>query len=93
MILRDRWRLKRGAALRDRGHRDVEEIVVKSNEEWRCSQCGKLLGLQRGQRLHIRFGRSHEYLVSAPATGVCRGCGTLNQYPSTGDRGASSAAR
>ena len=48
-------------------------------QEWRCERCEKLLGVLNGGRIHIRFGRGHEYLVSFPATGVCRGCGTLNE--------------
>ena len=48
-------------------------------QEWRCARCGKLLGIWNGSRLHIRFTRGHEYLVSLPATTVCRGCRTLNE--------------
>ena len=51
------------------------------DHEWRCSQCGKLLGVLKEGRLHIRFARCHEYLVGFPATGTCRKCGTLNQCP------------
>jgi len=46
---------------------------------WRCSGCDKLLGVLNGERIHIRFSRGHEYLVGFPATGVCRGCGELNE--------------
>jgi len=49
--------------------------------EWRCTRCGKLLGLVEGERLHIRFARGHEYLVGFPATSVCRNCRTLNEVP------------
>ena len=47
--------------------------------EWRCTRCGKLLGLFEGERLHIRFARGHEYLVGFPATSICRSCRTLNE--------------
>lgn len=47
--------------------------------EWRCKQCGKLLGVVDGAHLHIRFTRGHEYLVGFPVTCVCRNCGTLNE--------------
>lgn len=47
--------------------------------EWRCTSCGKLLGVLNRDRLHIRFARGHEYLVGFPATTVCRGCRTLNE--------------
>jgi len=55
---------------------------MQGEREWRCTGCGKLLGMRRGERLHIRFARSHEYVVGLPATGVCRGCGTLNEQAS-----------
>ena len=48
-------------------------------KEWRCSSCGKKLGLLRDGRLHLKFARGHEYLVGFPATSVCRGCRTLNE--------------
>jgi hypothetical protein len=64
---------------------------MQSQHEWRCSQCGKLLGVLRDGRIHIRFSKSHDYLVSAPATGICRGCGTLNEHaliPASNTQGA-----
>ena len=51
----------------------------RGSTEWRCVCCGKLLGVCRDGRMHLRFARGHEYLVSLPATATCRGCGTLNQ--------------
>lgn len=56
--------------------------------EWRCTQCGKLLGQTKGDRLHVRFARGHEYLVGLPATCACRYCGTLNELRSLQDAGA-----
>jgi len=53
---------------------------MRTESEWRCKKCGKLLGLHTGTRLHIRYARGHEYLVGFPATGTCRGCGTLNDF-------------
>jgi phage FluMu protein Com len=49
--------------------------------EWRCTHCGRLLGVLGGNRLHIRFARGHEYIVGFPATSVCRGCRSLNELP------------
>lgn len=49
------------------------------DHEWRCDECGKLLGCRKGRRLHIRFSRGHEYLVGYPVTGICRGCQTMNE--------------
>lgn len=48
-------------------------------QDWRCASCGKLLAILRGDRLHIRFARGHEYLVGLPVTCVCRNCRTLNE--------------
>ena len=45
--------------------------------EWRCLECGKLLGVRHGARLHIRLQR-HNYLVSLPVEASCHGCGTPN---------------
>jgi hypothetical protein len=50
-----------------------------TNPEWRCTCCGKLLGVGRDGRMHLRFARGHEYLVGFPVQATCRGCGTLNQ--------------
>ena len=61
-----------------------------NEEEWRCSHCGKLLGIVRDDRLHLRFARGHEYLVGFPATGVCRGCRTLNEASGPSDTTAAS---
>lgn len=47
--------------------------------EWRCSCCGKLLGVLRNGELHLRFSQGHEYLVALPATCTCRCCKTLNR--------------
>lgn len=47
--------------------------------EWHCEKCRKLLGKVRDGRLHIRFSRGHQYIVSLPATATCRGCRTLNE--------------
>lgn len=46
--------------------------------EWRCHDCGKLLGVHHGPRLHIRLQR-HNYFVSLPAEAVCPGCGAENR--------------
>ena len=47
--------------------------------EWRCKQCGKLLGEVEGTRLHLKFAKGYDYLVSLPATSVCRKCHSLNE--------------
>lgn len=50
-----------------------------ASADWRCTGCGKLLGIRRDGGMHLSFARGHEYLVGYPATAICRGCGTLNQ--------------
>ena len=55
--------------------------ITTANPEWRCSRCGKLLGVCRDGRMHLRFARGHEYFVGFPVVATCRGCGTLNQAP------------
>lgn len=47
--------------------------------EWRCTECGKLLGVASGNQLHIRVQKHREYLVGFPVTANCHGCGTLNK--------------
>ena len=46
--------------------------------EWRCLECGKLLGIRRGARLHIRMA-GHDYGVTLPVEANCRGCGAYNR--------------
>lgn len=46
--------------------------------EWRCLECGKLLGIRRSGRLHIRMA-GHDYSVTLPAEATCRGCGASNR--------------
>ena len=60
--------------------------------EWRCNSCGKLLGLLRSDRLHLRFARGHEYLVTLPATSICRGCRALNELKEATANAAAPAA-
>ena len=51
---------------------------TRLNPQWRCTCCGKLLGVCREGRMHLRFTRGHEYHVGFPVQGTCRDCGTLN---------------
>ena len=53
--------------------------LATSNPDWRCTGCGKLLGVRRDGRMHLRFARGHEYFVGFPVVATCRGCGTLNR--------------
>lgn len=58
---------------RDRGAHNGDSF----SQEWRCQECGKLLGKYDGERMQIRK-KPAEYLVSFPITAKCPGCGTLN---------------
>ena len=49
-----------------------------ASSEWRCLECGKLLGIRRGAKLHVRM-HGHDYQVSLPAEAICRCCGSHNQ--------------
>ena len=46
--------------------------------EWRCLECGKLLGVRHGAHLHIRL-QGNCYIVSLPVEAACRGCGAFNR--------------
>jgi len=46
-------------------------------EEWRCQDCGKLLGKGNGDQMQIRR-KPAEYVVSFPVTAKCPGCSALN---------------
>lgn len=46
--------------------------------EWRCVECGKLLGVRHGAHLHIRLQR-HNYVVTLPAEAVCPACEAKNR--------------
>jgi len=47
--------------------------------EWRCTGCSKLLGVVRHKRIYLKFGSKHHYIVTRPATAICRRCDTLNE--------------
>jgi len=46
--------------------------------EWRCKECGRLLGVEEGEQMHIRVKKRADYLVGYPVTAVCPSCNTLN---------------
>jgi hypothetical protein len=51
--------------------------------EWRCNECGTLLGVLKQGRLHIRVShgraRQAEYLVGLPAFCTCEHCHSPNE--------------
>lgn len=56
----------------------IPSYPASGGADWRCLECGKLLGVRRGGKLHVRV-HGHDYLVTLPAEAVCRGCGTVNR--------------
>ena len=52
--------------------------IFTGKPEWCCTECGKLLGVAKGNQLHIRVQKNREYMVGYPVTANCHGCGTLN---------------
>jgi phage FluMu protein Com len=46
---------------------------------WRCRQCGALLGRYLDHRMQITFARGHEFYVTLPVTTRCRRCKSLNE--------------
>lgn len=53
--------------------------TASAGSDWRCTCCGKMLGLRHGSVVLIQFARGHCYRAPRPMTAVCRGCGTLNE--------------
>lgn len=44
---------------------------------WRCCACRALLGIERGQHLHLRY-KTAEFIISGLVTTTCRRCGAPN---------------
>lgn len=59
-------------------HRPPSSATLPPDAEWHCRACGRLLGIRRGARLHVRL-HGHDYTVSLPAEAICRGCGKFNR--------------
>ena len=52
---------------------------VLMGREWRCTSCRKLLGVQEGVRLSLRFARGYDYDVGLPVKAKCWRCGETNE--------------
>jgi phage FluMu protein Com len=46
-------------------------------KEWRCHDCGRLLGKTNGSQMQIRR-QPLDYVVGFPVLATCPGCGSLN---------------
>ena len=62
----------------DKRNRDRGDVSAPAfTQDWRCQDCGKLLGKGNGSQMHIRR-KPAEFLASFPITAKCPGCGSLN---------------
>ena len=50
----------------------------QNEKEWRCRQCGTLLGVERGGRLHLKY-KTAQFVVSGLVMGVCRRCSEISE--------------
>jgi len=57
-----------------------------SEQEWRCTRCETLLGVERGGKLHFKYKKA-QYAVegSALVLAVCRYCSELNERNTPSD--------
>jgi len=53
--------------------------------EWRCSRCGRLLGVVYHRLIHLKFAGGHEYLVTRPASARCPRCAATTALPDIDD--------
>lgn len=50
--------------------------------EWRCEECETLLGIDRNERLQLRYKQA-QYIVNGDSytvTAVCRNCSAVNEW-------------
>lgn len=65
------------------------------DREWRCEKCDALLGVARGDRLHLRY-KDAQYVVDGEdysVLAVCRNCTTVNERGKTEGAEKRTAAR
>jgi hypothetical protein len=50
-------------------------------KEWRCRECDTLLGVERSERLHLRYKQAQYVIDGGDFTvlAVCRNCSTVNE--------------
>ena len=56
----------------------VETTGSSTPREWRCLSCSALLGMRRGDELHIKYKELHA-VVRGSAIIRCRRCGNVNE--------------
>ena len=64
--------LSRRVSNTERGPMDSE-----FTQDWRCQDCGRLLGKTNGVQMQIRR-KPFDYVVGFPVSATCPGCGSLN---------------
>lgn len=54
-------------------------------KEWRCKECDTLLGVERSERLHLRYKQAQYVIDGGDFTvlAVCRNCSTVNERNKT----------
>ena len=50
----------------------------QNEKDWRCRQCGTLLGVERGGRLHLKY-KTAQFVVSGQVMAVCRRCSEISE--------------
>ena len=66
------------ANLRNRNYRSPCDIRdAEFTLEWRCHNCGRLLGKTNAFQMQIRR-KPLDYVVGFPVLAACPGCGSLN---------------
>jgi len=50
-------------------------------KEWRCKDCGTLIGIIKNNRITIRFKKLQYIveLISGSILNICRNCSTINE--------------
>lgn len=49
-----------------------------AEKEWRCRQCGTLLGVERQGKMHLKY-KTAQFIVTGPVMGICRRCSEINE--------------
>jgi hypothetical protein len=57
--------------------RIAPHVASGNGRPWRCRTCGSLLGIERGDELHVRFKDAELWIVGR-CRQVCRRCGESN---------------
>jgi hypothetical protein len=53
-------------------------MTERTDREWRCRVCDCLLGVERGQAIHLKY-KTAEYVVTGTVTATCRRCSAPNE--------------